>query len=131
MSICQCQWIGQDGLPTPDDHPAIGMVVCYDPISFGEKGCEPFLICLEHAKRKGKFWKLLPLPGQALEASHEMVKDDSYYKPVTDVVIAAIKKAWPDQAKDIFNDIRWSGDHFSFNRWGMYVGVELDGLIHT
>lgn len=28
-------------------------------------------------------------------------------------------------------ELRWSGDHYSFNFAGMYVGVELDGYMHT
>ena len=46
-------------------------------------------------------------------------------------VIKAIIKAWPDQAVEILSEIRFAGDHYSFNRWGMYVGVEYDGYIHT
>ena len=46
-------------------------------------------------------------------------------------VIDSIIKAWPDQAVEIFKDLRFAGDHYSFNRWGMYVGVEFDGYIHT
>jgi hypothetical protein len=43
----------------------------------------------------------------------------------------AVVKAWPDQADSILQGIRFAGDHYSFNRWGMYVGVEADGYIHT
>jgi hypothetical protein len=108
------------------------MAVCYDPFSFGETGCEPFAICEEHAKRKTKYWKLLPLPGVKVEDSHELVRDDHrYFRIVPDVVSGSIKKSFPDQAMDILKDLRWSGDHYSFSRWGMYVGVELDGHIHT
>ena len=46
-------------------------------------------------------------------------------------VIDAIIKAWPDQAIEILRDLRFAGDHYSFTRWGMYVGVEFDGYIHT
>lgn len=31
----------------------------------------------------------------------------------------------------ILKQLRWSGDHYSFNFAGMYVGVELDGYMHT
>lgn len=48
-------------------------------------------------------------------------------KAVTDAII----KAWPDQAVEILQQLRFAGDHYSFNRWGMYVGVEFDGYIHT
>ncbi len=28
-------------------------------------------------------------------------------------------------------ELCWRGDHYSFNTNGMYVGVELDGYMHT
>ena len=31
----------------------------------------------------------------------------------------------------IMRELRWSGDHYSFDFAGMYVGVELDGYMHT
>ena len=34
-------------------------------------------------------------------------------------------------ADKIIASLRWSYDHFSFDWCGMYVGVELDGYIHT
>jgi hypothetical protein len=46
-------------------------------------------------------------------------------------VIKAIINAWPDQAVEIIGELRFSGDHYGFIRWGMYVGVEYDGYIHT
>jgi hypothetical protein len=46
-------------------------------------------------------------------------------------VIDAIIKAWPDQAAEILTAMRWAGDHYFVNRWGMYVGIEVDGYIHT
>jgi hypothetical protein len=46
-------------------------------------------------------------------------------------VIDALLKAWPDQFAEIMKDLRFAGDHYSFTRWGMYVGVEFDGYIHT
>lgn len=33
--------------------------------------------------------------------------------------------------QDILKQLRWSMDHYSFNFAGMYVGVELDGYMHT
>jgi hypothetical protein len=58
----------------------------------------------------------------AKQASAELIP-----KAVTD----AILKAWPDQAVEILGQLRFAGDHYSFTRWGMYVGVEFDGYIHT
>ena len=46
-------------------------------------------------------------------------------------VVDAIVTAWPDQASEILVQLRFAGDHYSFTRWGMYVGVEFDGYIHT
>ncbi len=50
---------------------------------------------------------------------------------VPDVVVNAIRNAFPNNADDILKELRWSMDHFSFTRWGMYVGVECDGYIHS
>jgi hypothetical protein len=138
MPKCSCQWIDSTGTPTPDDNEAIALAVCHDPRSFGEKGSEPFPICEAHAKLKGEFWKLypldgqIPLPGMEPADMHPLVRDDHrYFVIITDVVINAIKKSFPDQAQDILKGVRKSRDHFFFNRWGMYVGVEFDGHIHT
>lgn len=46
-------------------------------------------------------------------------------------VCLAVAEAFPDQAASIFPTMRSAGDHYSFNRWGTYVGVEPDGYIHT
>lgn len=50
-------------------------------------------------------------------------------------VAFALYKAWPDQLDAIMRDIRRSGIgsdvYYGFNRWGMFVGVEPDGYIHT
>lgn len=59
-----------------------------------------------------------------------MTKDE-LATSVPSAVIEAIKKAWPDQADDIFEQMHDNGDYFYFTRWGMYVGVEYDGYIHT
>jgi len=131
---CTCQWIDMKGEFTPDTNDAIGLAVCHDPRTFGEKGSEPFLICDEHAKRKSTFWKILPLPGQPTEAWHAIVQfDDAWFRVVPDVAIEAIKKAFPHHAQDILGELRWSEVNgcFYFTKWGMYVGVELDGYIHT
>ena len=115
------------------------MAVCYDPLSFGEKGCDPFPICAEHASRKTRYWKLLPLPGKTVEESHELVQQDHRRFPrlPNDVVVEALKKAFPDHTKDyvgnLVHEVKW--DHLNgcyfFQRWGMYVGIETDGYIHT
>ncbi len=49
----------------------------------------------------------------------------------TAVAVDAIIAAWPDQAVEILGQLGKAGDHYFFRRWGMYVGVEDDGYIHT
>ena len=51
---------------------------------------------------------------------------------VPTVVVESICKSFPNDAESIVKDLRWSMDHFSFVRWGMYIGVEVkDGYIHS
>lgn len=129
---CQCQWINQsDGQATPDNNPAIAMAICHDPRSFGEKGSEPFPICEEHAKIKGEFWKLLPLPEQT-EVHHLVLDDQRYFKIMPDVVIASIKKRFGEEANQILIEMKLLGDYWGFNRFGMFWGCESrDGFLHT
>ena len=48
------------------------------------------------------------------------------------VAAQALLKAWPDQVDAIMRDIRpCIGGFYGFNRWGMFVGVEPDGYIHS
>jgi hypothetical protein len=46
-------------------------------------------------------------------------------------VIESIKNAFPRSSSEILKSLRWSTDHWSFIIHGMYVGVELDGHIHS
>lgn len=133
---CGCSWIDGEGNPTPDNNEAIGLAVCYDPRSFGEKGSDPFPICAEHAGRKGKWWKILPFEGEDPLKTHEIVIRDHVNFPEkvpTQTVIDSIKKSFPKDAMEILDSLRF--DHimkcFYFTRWGMFVGVELDGFIHS
>ena len=45
--------------------------------------------------------------------------------------LEALSNAWPDQLDDILKSLFLNHDHYGFGRWGMYVGVEFDGYIHT
>ena len=132
---CTCKWIDGQGKDTNDSNEAIAMAVCYDPVSFGEKGSDPFPICEEHAQRRTRYWKMLPLPEVKVEDSHELVKKDAFYFPrvITDVVIKAVREAFPKDAISILHDVKWDGLNgcYFFERWGMYVGIEKDGYIHT
>lgn len=56
---------------------------------------------------------------------------DAVPQPIPAVVRDAIHKAFPKDALEILRELRWNRDHFYFRRWGMYVGVERDGYIHT
>ena len=61
----------------------------------------------------------------------ETVQKQASAELIPKAVIDAIVKAWPDHAVEILTDLRFAGDHYSFGRWGMYIGVEFDGYIHT
>lgn len=37
----------------------------------------------------------------------------------------------PQRAQEYLAALRWSGDHYSFMVGNMYVGVEVDGYLHT
>lgn len=53
---------------------------------------------------------------------------------VPTVVLESIRQSLPKVYAEILLDpamLRWSGDHYSFVTGGMYVGVELDGYLHT
>lgn len=53
------------------------------------------------------------------------------FEALPDAVVAAVTRTWPDQAAEILPLIRHNLDHYYFERWGMYVGIEYDGYIHT
>jgi hypothetical protein len=48
-------------------------------------------------------------------------------------VLDSILKSYPDQAVEILQDLHCSHTNgcYFFQRWGMYVGVEHDGYVHT
>lgn len=135
--LCSCEWI-LNGNPTPDCNVAIGMAVCYNPVSFGEKGSDPFPICEAHAKQKkdGGYWKVLPLPGKTVAQSHPLVQDDDKYfgKIIPDTVIESVKNRFPEFEKysSILEKIKWDGMNkcFFFMSGNVYTGIELDGYMH-
>jgi len=112
MCKCQIRWTDDNGNETPDDNEAIGIAVC-TVLPFVELSKRSFPICAKHYTRLLRMsdWKLEPLPE----------------------VVEAIKNAFPKDADDILKSLRYhAGDNFwSFNRWGMFVGVEQDGFIHS
>ena len=56
--------------------------------------------------------------------------EDSHAPPA---VLDAIRVCFPANEQEILRELRYhyGEDMFSFNRWGMFVGVERDGYIHT
>lgn len=121
MSTCEIQWIVPEkgDIPTPDSNPAVGFVV-----SFANPE-RAYPICADHLKRMPREgWRFLDLREFADPAKREAALAE--IKVVTD----AIKNAFKD-AGAILPTLRYAGDHYSFTRWGMYVGVEPDGYIHT
>ena len=130
---CKCQWIDGNGVTTPDTNEAIAMAVCHDPsYDDGHKGSCAFPICREHAKSRGKFWKLYPLPGKTVEESDIEVRcDDKIFKIIPKEVSEAIKKKFPNDFWNIFKVISPCFDYFGFEFKGIYYGVEKDGYIHT
>lgn len=53
----------------------------------------------------------------------------------SDVVVAAIKRRFPEQLETVLQDMRFykegSGGYWGFEMNGTFFGVELDGYIHT
>ena len=62
-----------------------------------------------------------------------VTRDKAYASGVHQPIVDAIIKAWPDQAVEILGELKY--DHLNgcyfLNRWGMYVGIEENGYIHT
>lgn len=58
-------------------------------------------------------------------------------KPTDDAiprkVIQAILQAWPNEAVEILKELQHNhfGGHYYIHRYGMYIGIEYDGYIHT
>ena len=65
--------------------------------------------------------------------SKPLLTTDTVPQPITDVVAQAIRRSFPKECEDILKTLHWNafGRHFYFERWGMYVGVETDGYIHS
>src|SRR5690349_19978954 len=66
------------------------------------------------------------------QAEQRVINDEAseYLIPVD--VIRSIVRSFRNDALDILNgELHHAGDHFYFNRFGMYIGVEYDGYIHT
>lgn len=48
-------------------------------------------------------------------------------------VMQAVEKRWPKEALEILQSLQYDSlnDNWYFTRWGMYIGIESDGYIHT
>ena len=66
-------------------------------------------------------------------AALQVARDLQIRSGFTVAAVDSVIKAWRDQAVSIFKT--WRHDTmngcYCFERWGMYVGVEYDGYIHT
>ena len=116
---CEIEWV-KPGTheTTPDTNEAFAYAICFS----GEP--KAFAICDEHIKRiprEGWFVVFAPITPEKLAATLAEVA----------VVTDAIRKAFPVEHGKILTTLRKASDHYSFQRWGMYVGVEPDGYIHT
>ena len=88
-------------------------------------------MCTENAHSEDCQAKLQKIKDDIAKEDRMRVAKAASSDLIPRAVIDAIIKAWPDQAVEILSQLQFSGDHFSFTRWGMYVGVEFDGYIHT
>jgi hypothetical protein len=119
MTTCKIQWIDAAGVPTPDEHPIYGYVIC-----FSAETPEAIPICAEHFdKMPREGWMFI----RAQEATPEKL---AAMLAEVRVVTDAIRARFSTAAK-ILPTLRKGSDHYSFIMAGMYVGVEPDGYIHT
>lgn len=70
---------------------------------------------------------------EPLMALATSIRDAQVAKGFDARAVDAIIRAWPDQAVEIFAQLQHDGlsGCYFFTRWGLYVGVEYDGYIHT
>ena len=94
--------------------------------------------CYSYFRAPGETWHLRVICEDAFHGQRvfEVVRfkqglRPDKYRPLPPPVVTEISRAWPAQANSILSDLRLGRDHFYFERWGMYVGVEYDGHIHT
>ncbi len=86
-------------------------------------GCSAGVRCADHGG------PCLPGDVQSLQGG----KNERNPAGASLVAMAAIRRSFPDQAGDIIASLRWHPLEimWSFSRWGHFVGVELDGEIHS
>lgn len=124
MPTCKVRWIVPENgdVPTPDDNEAVGYVLCFSAADLEwHPICENHLVQLP---REG--WTFRRLADATEEKRAEWLAEIK-------VVTQAIRDAFPRSAYEILPKLRWhpGDDMYSFVKWGMFVGVEKDGYIHT
>jgi hypothetical protein len=90
--------------------------------------------CLYHEQSyKTPLGKIVRNPHADLtKAVHDdcIACDGSGYIP--ELILDAVRSAFPKSADEIIPTIRWSMDHWSFILGGgLYVGIERDGYVHS
>jgi len=154
---CMIQWIDSAGNKTPDTNEAVCLVQPFDPrvpvgnakfevkvrFSFNERireyhanegsvvledGLTAVPICEEHLKRLPAFWRALPFPKQPKEEWHQRVKNQAPAE-----VLESIINSFPENCEAILKELLYhpGDDYWSFVRWGIFVGIERDGYIHS
>lgn len=152
--ICGIQWVNAQGQATPDTNSAIALAQCQHLAPF--KMSRQIPICQDHALRldepKMGRWRLLPLPGQAVEDySPLVVRSLREWVEIPEPVVEAIRdwvreEDFPRVLRELGVRVRRAGtndpkdnygvekifalDHCFVLRHGMYVGIEPDGYIH-
>jgi hypothetical protein len=136
MHFCACKWIDAKWQATAHGAPmpAIGLAVNHHPY-FGEKGSEPFPICEEHARDRGPWWRVYPLPGENEKTRHRFCGfDEETVRPFPDALRKVIiDRFGHEKANPIFDRICWSNMSgcWMFQNSGLTYGLESDGYLHT
>jgi hypothetical protein len=75
-------------------------------------------------------WKYCAVPHyHSPELSRAIVeaRETITHQPVIDAIV----KRHGDEAIEILPTVRHYGSYYGFVRWGMFVGIEYDGYMHT
>lgn len=148
---CQIGWIDSSGNATYDNHPAVAFAECRSPSALlsakKEEDIQRFPICAAHlsqALEQGMpGWFFHPRPGyyfplrEGAQISEELSQKLEYHvkfehrNRIPLFIAQKIRSAFPQNVEKILSEMRYGLDHWHFNLYGMYVGVEDDGYIHT
>ena len=151
---CQVGWVNQDGDPTFDHDPAVATVECRSPeillTAASEADIVEYPICEHHLQqvlddgkavrvaydgRRGgmRYWHPSVTDFTPPHLSTEIAHHQATHHPLSHVVVHAVAGAFPRDTMSILHDLRWNSleGYWYFRRWGMHVGVETDGFIHS